>query len=96
MTNIEKNSKLQRYIESATDEYYSKLRSMIGKDLRKLDITINGVPTSQIYKIVEENKTDENLKVKIHQLISIEITSCTIRKTDYNIEVNDFTMMNHG
>lgn len=90
MTNIKQNSELQRYIEVATDEYYSKLRSMIGKDLRKLDITINGVPTSQIYKLVEENKTDENLKVKINQLIGIEIASCTISSENYDIEVSDY------
>lgn len=90
MTNIKQNSELQRYIESATDEYFLRLRSMIGKDLRKLDITINGVPTSQIYKLVEENKTDENLKVKINQLIGIEIASCTISSENYDIEVSDY------
>ena len=90
MTKIEKNSELQRYIEVATDEYYSKLRSMIGKDLRKLDITINGVPTSQIHKIVEENKTDENIKVNYQQLIGIEIASCTISSENYDVEVSDY------
>ncbi len=90
MTNIKQNSELQRYIESATDENFLRLRSMIGKDLRKLDIAINGVPTSQIYKLVEENKTDENLKVKINQLIGIEIASCTISSENYDIEVSDY------
>lgn len=87
-TNIEKNSELQRYIELATDEYFSRLKAVIGEDMGKLDITINGAKLSQVGEIVEGNTTDENIKVSTESLIDEYYSFCKISAPKFRITIS--------
>lgn len=83
MANIKQNSTTQRVVEAATAEYLNRLQSIFSSQDIKLDITVKGVPLTNLATIVEQNVTDPDIEIhKMHSQFSSKYSYVNISDND--------------